>query len=229
MLLAMVTRAPRDSRCCFAVSMRTRSDGEEIARTAMCADFVIARGFVKCPVPCARCPVTRVPFALGTGHWALRSVERTCKPNSVSPCQGEDHSSVTRVSAVIEQPTRKLSNGNGRFHRFPIWSCSAGGLPCRRRSRGTRCALTAPFHPCLRRHGAPVRRSALCCTFRRVAAPGCYPACYPVAFGLSSPQARRSSDPLHTEKSNRCFAMKIANTKLLQFQQLRTIVGMPTL
>src|SRR5262249_61765622 len=42
----------------------------------------------------------------------------------------------------------EADDGNGRFHRFPIWSCSAGGLPCRRRSRGTRCALTAPFHPC---------------------------------------------------------------------------------
>src|SRR5207237_7468646 len=149
MLPAMVTRAPRASRCCFAVSMRSRSDGEEIARTAMCADLVIARGLVKCLVPSAECRFTSCLHpALGTGHWALKNVERTCKPNSVSPCQGEDHSSVTRVSAVIEQPTRKLSNGNGWFHRFPIWSCSAGGLPCRRRSRGTRCALTAPFHPC---------------------------------------------------------------------------------
>jgi len=111
-------------------------------------------------------------------------VERICKPNSVSS-RNEDHSSVTRVAAVIEQPTRKLRNGNGRFHRFPIWSCSAGGLPCRRRSRGTRCALTAPFHPCLPL--SKVRRSVLCCTFRRVAAPGRYPACYPLEFGLSSP------------------------------------------
>jgi len=84
-------------------------------------------------------------------------VERICKPNSVFLAD-EDHSSVTRVAAVIEQPTRKLSNGNGWFHRFPIWSCSAGGLPCRRRSRGTRCALTAPFHPC---HPAE-RDSAVC-------------------------------------------------------------------
>jgi hypothetical protein len=43
----------------------------------------------------------------------LRSVERTCKPNSVSPFEGEDHSSVTRVSAVIEQPTRKLITETG--------------------------------------------------------------------------------------------------------------------
>jgi len=87
---------------------------------------------------------------------------------------------------VIEQPTRKLSNGNGRFHRFPIWSCSAGGLPCRRRSRGTRCALTAPFHPYLPRLAARDRRFVFCCTVRRVAAPGCYPACCPSEFGLSS-------------------------------------------
>src|SRR5438270_663956 len=122
---------------------------------------VIARGLVKCPVPGAQCPVTPAStWALGTGHWALtlgRSVERICKPNSVFLAD-EDHSSVTRVAAVIEQPTRKLSNGNGRFHRFPIWSCSAGGLPCRRRSRGTRCALTAPFHPCRHCLAAAVRR-----------------------------------------------------------------------
>ena len=40
---------------------------------------------------------------------------------------------------------------------FPIWSCSRWGLPCRRMLPPTRCALTAPFHPCLpaaRRGGA---------------------------------------------------------------------------
>src|SRR5436189_1416069 len=41
-----------------------------------------------------------------------KSVERICKPNSV-PQWREDHSSVTRVSAVIEQPTRKLMTGTG--------------------------------------------------------------------------------------------------------------------
>src|SRR5687768_12963914 len=55
------------------------------------------------------------------------------------------------------------SNGHGRVHCVPIWSCSAGGLPCRRHSRATRCALTAPFHPYL----VPPRlrsasRSAVC-------------------------------------------------------------------
>ena len=35
-------------------------------------------------------------------------MERICKPNFVLPFGSEDHSSVTRVTAVIEQPTRKL-------------------------------------------------------------------------------------------------------------------------
>src|SRR5579872_3836941 len=186
MLGATVTRAPRASRCCFAISILSASLGDEIANTAMWGFEGSARGATKCPVPRAPCPVTPAPddWARGTGHWALsKSVERICKPNSVFLAD-EDHSSVTRVAAVIEQPTRKLDDGNGRFHRFPIWSCSAGGLPCRRRSRGTRCALTAPFHPCL-----PLtrdRRFVFCCTFRRVAAPGRYPACCPLEFGLSS-------------------------------------------
>ena len=35
-----------------------------------------------------------------------------------------------------------------RSARFPIWSCSRWGLPCRRVLPPARCALTAPFHPC---------------------------------------------------------------------------------
>jgi hypothetical protein len=35
-----------------------------------------------------------------------------------------------------------------RLARFPIWSCSRWGLPCRRVLPPARCALTAPFHPC---------------------------------------------------------------------------------
>src|SRR5712691_6220360 len=162
MLSARVTRKPRNSRFFFARSILSISDGDEMASTAMCAFRVIARGLTRCRVPGAGCRFMDCSYpARGTRHSALRSVERTCKPNSVS-LAGEDHSSVTRVAAVIEQPTRKLDNGNGLFHRFPIWSCSAGGLPCRRRSRGTRCALTAPFHPCLRRPALRGGGSAVC-------------------------------------------------------------------
>ncbi len=69
--------------------------------------------------------------------------------------------------------------------RFPIWPCSRWGFPCRRVLPPTRCALTAPFHPCLptvRRH----RRSALCCTFRGLAPPRRYLAPCSVEPGLSS-------------------------------------------
>src|SRR3546814_7939610 len=57
--------------------------------------------------------------------------------------------------------------------------CRAGLLP------GSRCARTAPFHPC----HAPrrtVRRFAFCCTFRRLAPPRRYLAPCPVEPGLSS-------------------------------------------
>jgi hypothetical protein len=40
--------------------------------------------------------------------------------------------------------------GSSRTHDSPIWSCSRWGLPCRRVLPPTRCALTAPFHPCRR-------------------------------------------------------------------------------
>ena len=37
----------------------------------------------------------------------------------------------------------------GHTQRSPIRSCSGWGLPCRRVLPPARCALTAPFHPCL--------------------------------------------------------------------------------
>jgi hypothetical protein len=44
-----------------------------------------------------------------------KNVERTCKPNSVllTFARSEDHSSATRVAAVVKQPTRKLSTETG--------------------------------------------------------------------------------------------------------------------
>ncbi len=40
----------------------------------------------------------------------------------------------------------------------PAWPCSGWGLPCRSPLPGARCALTAPFHPCL----CPCGPSAVC-------------------------------------------------------------------
>src|SRR5688572_22558049 len=61
--------------------------------------------------------------------------------------------------------------------------CRAGLLP------DSRCALTAPFHPCLiplRGH----RRFAFCCTVRRLTPPRRYLAPCPVEPGLSSARER---------------------------------------
>src|ERR1041384_5199456 len=90
MLLASVTRWPRRSMTCAALRMRERSEGPEDASTAMCACSGSALG--RLSISKARSePVSRILF----------------------PLRGEDHSSVTRVAAVIKQPTRKLVTGTG--------------------------------------------------------------------------------------------------------------------
>ena len=71
------------------------------------------------------------------------------------------------------------------------------GFAMRLPSPAARCALTAPFHPCLcLRKGH--RRSTLCCTFRHrpKPTPGRYPAPCPVELGLSSIDVPR--DPTAT-------------------------------
>src|SRR5437016_10317858 len=80
--------------------------------------------------------------------------------------------------SALRRPLLKDQRG------FPIWPCSRWGLPCRRVLPPTRCALTAPFHPCRSRQG--LGRSALCCTFRGLAPPRRYLAPDPPEPGLSS-------------------------------------------
>ena len=74
---------------------------------------------------------------------------------------------------------------SGRAAPRPCLASLRMGFAMRPLLPAARCALTAPFHPCLcpsRGH----RRSALCGTFRRLAAPGRYPASCPAELGLSS-------------------------------------------
>ena len=73
------------------------------------------------------------------------------------------------------------------FGLAPGGVCRAGLLP------GSRCALTAPFHPCL----IPCGPSAVsfCCTVRRLAPPRRYLAPCPVEPGLSSPCRNTSRLP----------------------------------
>ncbi len=62
-------------------------------------------------------------------------------------CQIPDsHSSRRRVTAPLKQPTREPRE---QRECSPIWSCSGWGLPCPTLLLDRRCALTAPFQPCL--------------------------------------------------------------------------------
>jgi hypothetical protein len=77
------------------------------------------------------------------------------------------------------------------------------GFTVPRLSPDARCALTAPFHPCL----CPVRghrRSTLCCTFRRLTTPGRYPAPCPMELGLSSARSSRAAIPTRLPHCQPC-------------------------
>src|SRR5438132_2627831 len=75
----------------------------------------------KCKMQNAECrrrrPILHSAFCiLHFPHSAFclkKCVKRICKPNSVLPERSEDHSSATRVAAVVEQPTRKLMTETG--------------------------------------------------------------------------------------------------------------------
>jgi len=100
------------------------------------------------------------------------------KPDSVE----DDHLSGTGVAA---RPRATYPERNGRAALFllglapdgvylagPVTRTAGGLLPHR---FTITCALVEGH-----------RQSALCCTFHRVAPPGCYPASCPVESGLSS-------------------------------------------
>ncbi len=119
------------------------------------------------------------------GHSELG--ESTDKPGSVE----DNHSSGMCVTTHLKRPTRPQCGSHllAISYRGPIWSCSERGLPCHELLPVARCALTAPFHPylCLPgRNPNGHRRSALCCTFRRLAPPRRYLAPHPMEPGLSS-------------------------------------------
>src|ERR1043165_33647 len=95
MFRANETRYPRASSRAAPRRTRSRLLEPEIAQTAMWAEGGRARGRESMRGPLKHVawsgPVSRILF----------------------PLRGEDHSSVTRVAAVIEQPTRKLIAGTG--------------------------------------------------------------------------------------------------------------------
>jgi hypothetical protein len=108
----------------------------------------------------------------------MKSAEPADKPGSVV----DSHSSRRRVTATLKQPTRRH---RGPRHCLPIWSCSRWGLPCRSVA-GLAVRSYRTVSPLPRASCDVVRRSSLCCTFRRLAPPRRYLAPCPVEPGLSS-------------------------------------------
>ena len=93
-----------------------------------------------------------------------------------------NHFSRARITPDLMRPTRDSSEA-GRFSPL-IWPCSRWGLQCDPRLRRPGALLPHPFTLTCAPKGH--RRSTLCCTFRRLATPGRYPAPCPVELGLSS-------------------------------------------
>jgi len=121
------------------------------------------------------------------------------KPNSVAPPCG-------RACGHLSGSLRCRATPRGQPGAYPLSEIGAGrsvapysallpvGFAVPRVSPRERCALTAPFHPCLipPSHEAPAghRRSVLCGTFPGLAAGGRYPPPCPAEFGLSSRSSR---------------------------------------
>ena len=105
-------------------------------------------------------------------------VELADKPGSVE----DNHSSGINVTAYLKQPTRS-QRGSRLMGTYLVLLRVGFTVPLL--LPVARCALTAPFHPylCFRKSH---RRSAFCCTFRRLSPPRCYLALYPMEPGLSS-------------------------------------------
>src|SRR5258706_4271585 len=109
----------------------------------------------------------------------MKKKESACKPGSVL----DSHSSRPDVAVRLKQPTGEQ---RGPRQCSIIGSCSEWDLPCHaalspRAVRSYRTVSPLPRMPC-----DTVRRSVLCCTFRRLTPPRRYLALCPVEPGLSS-------------------------------------------
>ena len=120
-----------------------------------------------------------------------KKVESACKPGSVE----NNHSSGTHVTVRLKQPTRKSRAGHAlaENRRASLFGLAPDGVyraASRYRSRGA--LLPHPFTlTCAATSGCSHRRSALCCTFRRLAPPRRYLASCPLEPGLSSTAKRQ--------------------------------------
>ena len=120
--------------------------------------------------------------------------ESTDKPGSVV----DNHSSGTNVTACLKQPTRS-QRGSRHMETYLVLLRVGFTMPLL--LPAARCALTAPFHPylCSRTNH---RRSALCCTGRRLAPPRRYLAPCSAEPGLSSAGHRPAAVAWPTPAAN---------------------------
>src|SRR5258706_6939050 len=73
--------------------------------------------------------------------------QRACKPGSVFACAKDDHSSGTSVAGRLARPTRTAARKRALYRPYLV--LLPVGLAVPPSSPKARCALTAPFHPCL--------------------------------------------------------------------------------
>ncbi len=120
--------------------------------------------------------------------------ERANKPSSVPAAPGRI---ISLGYALLRTSSSLPGTRSERAAPRPCLALLRVGFTVRLPLPGARCALTAPFHPCLCTPSGGHRRSVLCGTFHRLTPPGGYPAPCPAELGLSSDEGctrrRRSS------------------------------------
>ena len=109
--------------------------------------------------------------------------ERANKPSSVPAAPGRI---ISLGSALLRTSSSLPGTRSERAAPRPCLALLRVGFAVRLPLPEARCALTAPFHPCLCTPSGGHRRSVLCGTFHRLTPPGGYPAPCPAELGLSS-------------------------------------------
>src|SRR5262245_41340814 len=166
-------------------------------------------------------PESRRPRRRRQGLLVTVVVSRVLLRGAVTRPRADDHSSRTRVTARLQQPTRRLERAalprrpRGAPFRLPMRPCSGWGLPSHPRYRGRGGLLPRRFTLASRPAGQILADGAavfLCCTLLEVTLTGRYPAPCPVELGLSSRgrSRRRPSAPLRQIHHNRPFALRRA-------------------
>jgi len=127
---------------------------------------------------------------------ALCDTERACKPNSVTPLGVDGHLSRARDCSApratyprfgrATRGERRLATG-----RLLLLGLAPGGVCLA--DPVTRAAGGLLRHPFTLAPWRATEQPAFCCTCRRVASPGRYPAPCSAEFGLSSARLRRAA------------------------------------